>query len=250
MTESNESASSDQARDVVALGKKCSATAFPNPSRKDCPSRSSLRRMANPKRRLTLDDLPVAHVVRCSPCFQEYTHFRRMSALWRGIQITTASLVVLAAVVFGALQASRTLTSQSDGRSVSANQPVTPQRDTGTKQAPIPIAPLPVRVDLASFSPMRGGRAKDKTGSKIHLPNKVLRVEFVLPLGLEPGEYLVRLEDPAGTAVVDKRAVGRINGGATSVEVDIDLAAASPGSFALLIRPPGLSWRRFPVAVE
>jgi hypothetical protein len=67
---------------------------------------------------------------------------------------------------------------------------------------------------------------------------------------MEPGEYSVLLQDSAGTAVADKRAVGQINDGTTSVEVDIDLAGASRGSFTLMIRPPGLSWRRFPVVVE
>ena len=72
MTESNHSASSKLVRDVVALGKKYSKTGFPNPTREGCPSRSSLRAMAYRDRRLTLEDLPVSHVVSCSPCFQEY----------------------------------------------------------------------------------------------------------------------------------------------------------------------------------
>ena len=99
MTESNHSASSKLVRDVVALGRKYSKTAFPNPNREGCPNRSTLRAMAYRDRRLTLEDLPVSHVVSCSPCFQEYLHFRRMSVLLRGIQITAASLVVLAVAI-------------------------------------------------------------------------------------------------------------------------------------------------------
>jgi hypothetical protein len=38
--------------------------------------------------------------------------------------------------------------------------------------------------------------------------------------------------------------------GITSVEVDIDLSGTHRGSFTLMIRPPGLTWRRFPVVVE
>src|SRR5437588_10995947 len=102
MTESNQSASSKLVRDVVALGKKYSKTAFPNPTRQGCPSRSNLRAMASRDRRLTLEDLPVSHVVSCSPCFQEYAHFRCMSVLLRGIQITAAFLVVLVVVFVAA----------------------------------------------------------------------------------------------------------------------------------------------------
>jgi hypothetical protein len=48
----------------------------------------------------------------------------------------------------------------------------------------------------------------------------------------------------------ERRAQGRLNAGTTSVEVEIDLAGASPGIFTLMIQPPGLSWRKFPVVVE
>src|SRR5438270_13835413 len=98
MTESNQSVSAKQVRNVVALGKKTSKTAFPNPMREGCPNSSTLRAMAYRDGRLTLKDLPVSHVVTCSPCFQEYVRLRRMSVFMRGIQVTAASLVILAAL--------------------------------------------------------------------------------------------------------------------------------------------------------
>src|SRR5690348_9063709 len=101
MTESNQPVSAKHVRDVVALGKKTSKTAFPNPSREGCPNSSTLRAMAYRDRRLTLKDLPVSHVVTCSPCFQEYARLRQMSALMRRIQLTAASLAILA-VLFAA----------------------------------------------------------------------------------------------------------------------------------------------------
>src|SRR5438132_751674 len=101
MTQPNQSVSAKQAEAVVALGKKYSKTAFPNPSRKGCPNSSTLRAMAYRDRALTLKDLPLSHVVTCSPCFQEYSRLRRMSVLVRGLQATAASLVVLA-IMFAA----------------------------------------------------------------------------------------------------------------------------------------------------
>ena len=92
MTKSNQSVSAKQVRDVVALGKKTSRTAFPNPTREGCPNSATLRAMAYRDRRLTSNDLPVSHVVTCSPCFQEYVKLRRMSVLTRGIQVAAASL--------------------------------------------------------------------------------------------------------------------------------------------------------------
>src|SRR5215475_14166651 len=96
MTKPNQSVSTKQVRDVVALGKKTSKTAFPNPTREGCPNSSTLRAMAYRDRRLTLTDIPVSHVVTCSPCFQEYVRLRRLSVLMHSVQITAASLVVLA----------------------------------------------------------------------------------------------------------------------------------------------------------
>ncbi len=249
MTESNHSASSKLVRDVVALGRKYSKTGFPNPSREGCPSRSSLRAMAYRDRCLTLEDLPVSHVVSCSPCFQEYLHFRRLSVLLRGIQMTAASLVVLA-VAFATARFVWNHTGPSGEPSISQKRRAAPQPPVATNQPPLPPAPIPIRVDLASFSPTRGDDAKGSSGNTVHLPQESLRVNFLLPLGMEPGEYAVRLKDSTGTIVADKRTVGQINDGITSVEVDIDLAGASRGSFTLMIRPPGLSWRRFPVVVE
>jgi hypothetical protein len=244
----SKSASSKLVRDLVALGKKYSKTAFPNPTRQGCPSRSILRAMAYRDRRLTLEDLAVPHVVSCSPCFQEYVHFRRISVLLRGIQITAAFLVVLAGV-FVAARFVWNYTSRSGEPSILQKQRAELRPSVATKQPRRAIPSLPIRIDLASFSPTRGN-AKDDSGNKVHLPHKLLRVNFLLPLGMEPGEYTLRLQDSRGTVFVDKRAIGRMNDGTTSVEVDIDLSGASPGGFTLMIQPPGLSWRRFPVVIE
>jgi hypothetical protein len=67
---------------------------------------------------------------------------------------------------------------------------------------------------------------------------------------MEPGEYTLRLRDSAGTVLKDTHALGRLNDGIISVEVDLDLTAASGGSFSLMIQPPGQSWQTFPVLVE
>src|ERR1035438_4380860 len=91
MTESNRSASSTLGREVIALGKKYARAGFPNPNRVGCPNSSTLRAMAYRDRRLRLQDIPAAHIVRCSTCFQKYEEFRRMSLIVRGIQIDRKS---------------------------------------------------------------------------------------------------------------------------------------------------------------
>jgi hypothetical protein len=71
-----------------------------------------------------------------------------------------------------------------------------------------------------------------------------------MPLGMEPGEYAVRLRDSAGTVFAYVHAAGHLRDGITSIEVDLDLTAASRRRFTLMIRPAGLSWRTYPVVVE
>jgi hypothetical protein len=236
MTESNRSASSTLVRDVIALGKKYAGAGFPNPNRVGCPNSSTLRAMAYRDRRLRLQDIPAAHIVRCSRCFQEYEEFRRMALIVRRIQITAASLAV-AAMIFLTARFAWNRVHRSGEPSLAAIQRTTH------------IAPLSLKVDLASFSPTRGD-SRDDSEKRVHLPQKFLRVDFILPVGMEAGEYEIRLQDAKGTVFIAKRAPGRMNDGVTSVGIDIDLASASRGNLTLMIRPPGMDWRRFPAVVE
>jgi hypothetical protein len=127
------------------------------------------------------------------------------------------------------------------------NQTIT-KRLPAKRQQPH-IVPVPLKVDLAAFSPTRGD-ANAGSERKIHFPRKLLRAQFLLPLGMEAGEYEIRMQDSAGAAAIDTAAVGRVNDGITSVELDIDLADTTQRNFTLMIRPRGSSWRRFPLQVE
>ena len=84
----------------------------------------------------------------------------------------------------------------------------------------------------------------------IHLPQRLLRVTFRMPFGMEPGSYAVQLKDSAGTAYADSRVAGRINEGRTALDVDFDLTTTAPRRLTLMIRPPGLAWRTYAVVVE
>ena len=248
MTERNHPASSKEVKAIVALGKKCSKTAFPNPTREGCPDRDRLRAMAYRDPHLTLEDLPISHVVRCSPCFQEYLRFRRMSLLIRGLQITAVSPVVLV-VLFTVVRLIETHTSNRGEPSISHQKRSEPHATGSMPQTPVPSAPVPINIDLAAFSPTRGDEKQGPERS-VHLPPRLLRVRFQMPVGFEPGEYAIQLKSSAGTVYGDARTTGRIDNGRTSFEVDFDLTTASSGRFSLLIRPPGLRWRRFPVVVQ
>jgi hypothetical protein len=242
--------SAKELKDVIAFGKKCSKHAFPNPTRTDCPERARLRAMAQRNPNLTLDDLPLTHVVRCSPCFQDYLHFRRMSLFVRGLQITAASLVVATAFITAVLIV-RHRPSNHGESSLSQQKKLRPTPSSGdpASQSSVPVPPLEMRIDLAAFSPTRGVE-NDAPREAIHLPRRTLRVTFQMPLGMEAGDYGFRLTDASGSVYSDTRAPGHVSGGTTSVDMDVDLRSAPRGEATLMIRPPGLSWRSFPAIIE
>ncbi len=239
--------SGKELKDVVAFGRKCSKSAFPNPGRAGCPDRARLRSMAQRDPNLKLDDLPITHVVRCSPCFQEYLHFRRMLLFLHGLRITGATLVVGVVLVAGWLF----VKNHTGGRgepSLSQQQQAQPAPGGRNSRPVPPVEPLSMKINLASFSPTRGD---DKNvEQRIHLPRRYLRLTLQMPLGMEPGEYLVRMRGPYGRVYSDTRAPGHIDDGTTSVAIDLDLAGATRGKATLMIRPPGLSWRNFPAFID
>jgi hypothetical protein len=239
-------ASPKHVKELVAFGKECSSTLFPNPGREGCPGHGMLRAMAYRERLLSLEDLPISHVVHCSPCFQEYLRLRRISPFRRRLQIAAVSIVAIAVCVT-AMQYIRTYIRGSRTPNASEARPPRPQ--PGGANPAVSAPRLPIKIDLAAFSPPRG-IGKGDSGKAIHLPQALLRVTLQMPLGMEPGEYAVQLKDSAGTLYADTRAPGRISDGITSLEVDLDLRAMSQASFILMIRPPGLDWRTFPVVVE
>ena len=106
MNRGKQSASRKQASAVVALGKKCARMAYPNPDRQGCPDASQLRAMAYRDRRCNLTDLPISHVVTCSPCFSQYLRFRQRLVLVTAVKITTAFLALFV-VVFASLRLAR-----------------------------------------------------------------------------------------------------------------------------------------------
>ncbi len=246
-TDDDRAISGKELKDVVAFGRKCSKNAFPNPSRAGCPDRARLRAMAHRDANLKLHDLPIAHVVRCSPCFREYMHFRHLLLFVRGLRITGASLVL--GVVF--VTAWLFVKNQIGGRSepsLSQQKQLQPPAGADKNRTATPVEPLAIRIDLATFSPTRGD--EESAEKRVHLPRRFLRLTLQMPLGMEPGEYLIEMRGPSGTVYADAHAPGHIDRGTTSVEVDLDLAWATQGNSSLMIRPPGLSWRRYPAVIE
>lgn len=222
--------------------------AYPNPDRQGCPDASQLRAMAYRDGRCNLTDLPISHVVTCSPCFSQYLRFRQRLVMVTAVKITTAFLALFVAV-FASLKLARQDTAKLFQPTVAKHSaPQSPTPDLG--QRSVAATPLAMEVNLQSFSPLRGD-SSENAPKKIHLPPKALRITFLLPIGMEPGLYTVRLSDARGVSVLDKPVTARIAGGPASFVIDLDLTESIVKSeMKLMIKPPGLSWWRYPLAVD
>jgi hypothetical protein len=238
--------SDKQLKKIVALGRQCCESGFPNPNRQSCPSRSLLRAMAHRAPQLSLNDLPLSHVIHCSPCFRDYRHFLRTATAWRVAQVGAMSLLVL-----GLCAGTAFLLKDRSGPSVASEtrrqEAVLPKPET-TNPSPGSAAPAAIRINLAELSPLRGNEGTQR--ARIQLHKSLFRALVSMPIGMEPGEYSVRLQDSAGTVHVDSKAEGRVRNGSTSIEIDLDLRAAATGRGILMVRPPSMSWRRFSVLIK
>jgi hypothetical protein len=224
------SISGKELKGIVTFGKNCSKNAFPNPARTGCPDRARLRAMARRESSLRVDDLPIPHVVRCSPCFQEYMHYRQMLLFARGLRITGASLVVGILFFTGWL-----IVSIHAGRSFDIGR-----WNFGTQS---------VLLDYRNESVTRseaGGPARPTTT----LPRKRLDIVILLPVGSEPGSYELRLVGTDGQVLVGKSLMGEMENFVLRVRTNLDFRSLSRGSYLLELRRTGEDWDAHPVLIR
>lgn len=246
MINRNEFAARKVVSDAVAIGKKYSATAYPNPSRTECPNAETLKAMARRERRIALREMPIAHIVTCSPCFNEYNRYRRAAIGFRRLQWAAAIVVITAAAVassrfvhFGTRQ-SGVVTARRTNSPPAPQLPPTSSAQERRSQ---------IEVNLALFSTTRGNDS-EKPQEPIHLPAKAVRVLFLLPTGMEPGAYAVRLQDAGGSAKIQRLVNVAIKDGVASFTLDVDFKPSDAGlGWRLMIRQPGLSWRSYAVTI-
>jgi hypothetical protein len=164
------------------------------------------------------------------------------------INITTALLVLFVAV-FASIKLARHDTAKLAQPAV-AEQSAPHSSTAKLGKRPVAATPLAMEVNLQSFSPLRGDSPENAL-QNIHLPPKILRIRFLLPIGMEPGQYMVRLSDAQGVSVLEKSVAARIADGAASFVIDLDLAESIVKTeLTLMIKPPGLSWRKYPIVVD
>jgi hypothetical protein len=194
---------------------------FPNPQRVGCPDSGVLRGIALHKMPLAEADRWLDHFSSCSPCFQEFRHFRRQALdRRRRIQMWVAA----AAMVLLSLAGWLWVENRPSGQTAAV-----------------------VILDLRGRATVRGENPPENSQPPLNIRRNARRLNLELPIGSNEGVYDVALLNPSGTELFRTSATAKLENQIVVLTADIDLAGISPGSYFLGVRQPGLDWARFSI---
>jgi hypothetical protein len=224
MREPDDKLSRSEEQRLLEVGRRVFAEHSPNPPRTGCPPQDTLRAMAFRSKRLAAADLPLQHLTICSPCFQDYSRYRRQAAnqrIFHGALAAALAVVVIGAAVMAGI-----------GR--------------GWFQRPSePL--IAATLDLRPISPTRGEGPTE--GAVLTLPRGRLQVTVQLPVGSEDGTYDVAVSQ-VGRVQQSVQGVARNQAGVTTLTVQMDLRSLGPGRYAFGVRRLGSGWQEYPLRLE
>ena len=196
---------------------------FPNPQRVGCPDSAILKGTALHKVPLAEADRWLDHFSSCSPCFQEFTQFRKQAVDRRRTQVWLAAAAVLVFAVAGWLW---------------------------VRTRPSVQTSATVVLDLRERSLARGENPTDAKEVALEIPRTAKHLIMDLPIGSKEGSYDLALLNEAGDEV--SRATGRatLEDHIVILRADIDIRNLSPGLYFLGLRQLGPEWSRYPIRVN
>jgi len=206
---------------------------YPNPERRGCPGGTVLRSVS--RRHLPIHDAYWEHVTHCSPCFQEFLDFRKDLTAARKRLVLRNRLLLGAAFAAVVIVGVLVLPSQ--------HKP----------GQPIAVAEVVADVDMRPFSVTRGDSDNHQPPEKYAgiLTRTRSRLNVILPLGAEEGNYEVQLLDEGRHQVVPPaKARASFAGHLVKFKVNFDLTGVPPGRYVLASRREGWGWMTAPVLVR
>jgi hypothetical protein len=196
---------------------------FPNQQRVGCPGPTILRSIAIHKLSLSEADPWLDHLSSCSPCFQEFSRIRKeATSQRRRTQKWLAAAEMLIIAVGGWLW----MRSRPSGQ----------------------VATVVV-LDLRGRAAVRGENPPDTSHPPLEIPRGAKNLNLQLPIGSNEGAYDVALLHQSRAELVRTSPIAKLEEQILVLRADIDLGGASPGSYFLGVRRPGLEWTRFPIRV-
>jgi hypothetical protein len=195
---------------------------FPNAQRVGCPDSAILKGIALHKVPLAEADRWLDHFSSCSPCFQEFTHFRKQAVDRRRTQVWLAAAAVLIFAVAGWLW---------------------------VRTRPSVQTSATVVLDLRDRSVARGENSPETKQLALEIPRTAKHLVIDLPIGSKEGSYDLALLNEAGDEVLRATGTATLQNQIVILRADIDIGNVSAGFYFLGVRQPGLEWSRYPTRV-
>jgi hypothetical protein len=205
-------------------------TAYPNPTRKDCPGDAVVKQVAE-RKELAADEA-WEHITHCSPCYAKFLAYKeafrehdRRRKKWFRYQMVAAACLVIAAGV-------------------------TPFIWNRLDQGRVYNAEFDLRHRLS----FRGGSDSDQQPTQLNPPLTLRRghvhLKIDLPETWQPGQYDIAFLDQAGRRpVFTTTGVATMQSGSSVLNVDARLDVNS-GDYTISLRRQGSGWRGYPVRVS
>jgi hypothetical protein len=197
----------------------------PNPTREGCPPADLLLRLA--RRELPIGDPAYDHIGKCSPCYQELRTIQQTDAA-RRVGTTRRRLAwAAAAVLVLSVGAGAWLLSRGGNSGAAVN----------------------AQLDLRPYAVARG-ETQPADRPALELTRGLVLVTLLLPTGSEPGPYDVEMRNGNTTAKAVAQGSAELRDQVTSLQVTLDLAQLSTGTYQLAVRRQGEDWQTFPVQLR
>jgi hypothetical protein len=223
----NNSLSKNEEERLVEAGQRVLLDgAYPNPERVGCPGSRVLKAIAERTMDLRQAQEWALHLGSCSPCFVEYSAFRKQAERRKTLELVLACVALLL-VIGGA------------GWLWEAK--------VGHKTSEQPQA---IALDLRNWVVLRGDQTPSANSGPIQLPRGRLNLTISLPSGSAVGSYEVQVSTEAGKPLVNATGDAAIEDGFTVLKVRVDFSKIDPGNYLLDIGQPGMERRYYPLVMK
>ncbi len=177
------------------------------------------------RRERPIDDPAYNHIKECSPCYLEGRAIQEADALQQRRRILTWAAAAVVALAAGTGAWILTTGSSSVDTEVQA------------------------QLDLRPYAIMRG-EPQTTERPPLQLPRGRVLLTLLLPTGSEPGLYDVEIRSSDGTPAVHASGRAELRDYVSRLEVTLNLAQVSPGTYDLAIRHHGDAWQHFPLQLR
>ena len=198
-------------------------TEFPNPERVGCPPRDFLKALAARQLSLTEAEPWMDHLGKCSPCYNDYTKFRRLADRRRRLTyLGIAAVIVVAAIAVSAWR---------------------------FRQPNVITAHNHIVADMRNRLILRGEQGPGK--GPLVFERGFDDLSFYLPEGNRAGQYEAAIfQEEPNAPLASATGTATIENGMTQMSVTLDLSRIAPGYYLVGIRLPGTDWSYSPLIIK